>query len=1215
MMSDVYILAILPSGNVLAVALLSRGLGVAVIIIALLFALIIGGYARWRRRQARQRQRNLSAAIEAQASLAPKTLSDPNQRAALDKLRQRFQAGLQEFQSRGKDIFRLPWYLIIGEPGSGKTEAIRHSGVEFPPGLQNELQGSGGTVNMDWWFTNRGIVLDTAGRLVFNEAASGEAPEWIEFLRLLKKARYHCPINGLFIVLSVESLIRDSSEQIEQKARRLAQQLDLIQRTLDVRFPVYLLVTKTDLLAGFREFFSSLDDPLLCHQMFGWSNADPLDSKFQPDQVGEHLSTVAQRLRRRRLALLRESLSRRLEMTVKLSQAGASTHPPSSAPAPNDDVDALFALPESLLRLRPRLHLYLETVFTRGEWSPKPLFLRGIYFTSSMTEGKTLDEAIAFATGLPLDQLPEEEIRTVSRAYFLRDLFLEKVFRESGLVTRATNTIRLLRQRRFAVLGVTALSSLLFLGFASLAYGKLKKSVLDEMDYWKLGASSLARGVWSPPIVYRIDDTRDIYAYGGTNRVPASGEPTLVQYHARLEELAQRDLAGGWIFKPISWAIPGGVRARPLAQRVLFEDWVLDPVVQSVRSKLSHARPPGAEPSLTRLRESLVWLTDLEQEPLALNSAASRAVPEKTLQAFLSYLAEKDVRFDPELKKLLESVYAQPGAGQNSSHWPPDLLSGGRTLASNKALATGLRTFATAAVQVDKSVLQQMGLLNQWVDKLHAYSQAEQDWFSDNTDPCLSLRQHLLSAKFALDGAWAQFRGAAGVAPTNSPSPATLYSTLEAAASNSAPVSILASIKAGPGTLSEGNRLTGLVQEIQALLGPFPCVASGEVHNSYYQRQTWLAPLERDALERFSGKPAWEVRWNFYSEACLLGVTNAELSAEDIGHAWNSWALWTNKVNGFQSDLTRYFGPFKVAVDNACGRILRQAGSNTQQTLAVDYSHLVTSKLSAFSQPLREPTELASRRDWFGKVEHDLASAGILGGQARNLAPVLEAIPGAELGTLKDFTRCLRQQMRFPLLASASTDMDATAWSEARQLLNQTAAELDNPLWKSRPPLAEEAARLQAVLKKHQKLLDALTGKDDHIVEAEITTVPYERLSPVDKRVVSVFRYARAADGPPAAVEDLTRPRGPLFRKPMNQPAKLLLLADRNGAPLRQLEFGPWWLLHAIHDGKAAALEDGAVWQVKVPVTDEASKISGNLVLQVRLLSASRLPKPEEWVE
>ncbi len=258
-----------PIGQLAMVAQVSRGLGIAALAILCLFVLSVGGYATWRRGRARRGQRSLSAVVEAQAGMTPKSLRDPSQRAALEKMRQRFQAGLREFQSRGKDIFRLPWYLIIGEPGSGKTEAIRHSGVEFPPGLQNELQGSGGTVNMDWWFTDRGIILDTAGRLVFNDAQAGQAPEWIEFLRLLKKSRYHCPINGLFIVLSVESLVRDSAEEISRKARRLAQQLDLIQRTLEVRFPVYLLVTKSDLLAGFREFFENLSEPSLCQQMFG----------------------------------------------------------------------------------------------------------------------------------------------------------------------------------------------------------------------------------------------------------------------------------------------------------------------------------------------------------------------------------------------------------------------------------------------------------------------------------------------------------------------------------------------------------------------------------------------------------------------------------------------------------------------------------------------------------------------------------------------------------------------------------------------------------------------------------------------------------------------------------------------------------------------------------------------------------------------------------
>ena len=67
-----------------------------------------------------------------------------------------------------------------------------------------------------------------------------------------------------------------------------------------------------------------------------------------------------------------------------------------------DEVDAMFALPNSLTMIGPRLRRYLETIFVAGEWSAKPLFLRGIYFTSSMREGSALDEELAQAIGVPV---------------------------------------------------------------------------------------------------------------------------------------------------------------------------------------------------------------------------------------------------------------------------------------------------------------------------------------------------------------------------------------------------------------------------------------------------------------------------------------------------------------------------------------------------------------------------------------------------------------------------------------------------------------------------------------------------------------------------------------------------------------------------------------------------------------------------------------------
>ena len=59
----------------------------------------------------------------------------------------------------------------------------------------------------------------------------------------------------MVLVIPSDSLIKDSADAIERKAGKIAQELDKIQRTLGVRFPVFVLVTKCDLISGFREFF------------------------------------------------------------------------------------------------------------------------------------------------------------------------------------------------------------------------------------------------------------------------------------------------------------------------------------------------------------------------------------------------------------------------------------------------------------------------------------------------------------------------------------------------------------------------------------------------------------------------------------------------------------------------------------------------------------------------------------------------------------------------------------------------------------------------------------------------------------------------------------------------------------------------------------------------------------------------------------------------
>lgn len=388
--------------------------------------------------------------------------------ASIQNLNSKFAEGLEVFRKNGKDMYALPWYLLVGEPGSGKTEAVRHSNVGFPAGLQNTLQGLGGTMNMNWWFTNYAVILDTAGRLMFEEVAAGESNEWKEFLKLLRTSRPNSPVNGLLLVIPADSLIKDDDATIEQKATRIAQQLSTVRDTLKVRFPAFVIVTKSDLINGFREFYDSIDDPGLQHQMMGWSNHSSLDEKFEPRRLGEHFSQLADRIRRRRMALLMDPV-----------------HTEDANLRRIDQVDALYAYPEAMTQLVPKLQKYLEMIFSSGSWSGDPLFLRGIYFTSSMREGSALDADLAAAIGVPVDALPEGRTWKRERAFFLRDLFISKVFRERGLVLKSKSAKATRAARSLLVFGSAGFTALALIALTAWGAWSFRTSIGQHLKFWQ----------------------------------------------------------------------------------------------------------------------------------------------------------------------------------------------------------------------------------------------------------------------------------------------------------------------------------------------------------------------------------------------------------------------------------------------------------------------------------------------------------------------------------------------------------------------------------------------------------------------------------------------------------------------------------------------------------------------------------------------------------
>ncbi len=630
------------NGNTTAMLIIVIGLVIVGCLLAFYKAIL--GWVR------KRRANPLSQGLAGNAAAAPQGISEPARRARLDDLRRNFDQGVEKFRAAGKNLYSVPWYVLVGEPGSGKTEAIRHCNVGFPPGLQDQLQGAGGTLNMNWWFTNQAIILDTAGRLMFEEVAPGSTNEWAEFLKLLKNNRPNSPLNGILLVIPVDTLIKDSADQIEKKASKIAQQFDQIQRTLGVRFPVFIIISKCDLLNGFREFFDDLNDPQLQHQIMGWSNPANLDERFDPAAVTTHLETVKVRLNDRRQHLILDPVN---------------TEDPQARRV--DQVDALYAMPDSIAKIGPRLRRYLEMVFVAGEWSPKPLFLRGIYFTSSMTEGSALDAELAEVLGVPVDSLPEGRVWRRDRAYFLRDLFIEKVFREKGLVTRASNADKQQRTRRTIVLTTGFVAVVLLFVLAWLGSRQLEASIGKHRDFW-MDASS-----YDPKEMQIINQKASNKYYADANIGKEKAD--VAQFFGNNLPLVQSDIHIPLIFKPMTLFSTNINTERRTAYRALFENTVLAPAYDAARKKipaLADAWTPQATAALAQLMKleyakATTHLPDDKHPQVELDPLFAVALSEDDYKKFT---ADAD-----GLQQVADWIYTKDANGDKA--WPPALLAPG----------------------------------------------------------------------------------------------------------------------------------------------------------------------------------------------------------------------------------------------------------------------------------------------------------------------------------------------------------------------------------------------------------------------------------------------------------------------------------------------------------------------------------------------------------
>ncbi|WP_020096101.1 type VI secretion system membrane subunit TssM [Methylobacterium sp. 285MFTsu5.1] len=359
---------------------------------------------------------------------------------------------------KGNHLYELPWYIMIGPPGSGKTTALVNSGLRFPlarAATPEAIAGSGGTRYCDWWFTDEAVLIDTAGRYTTQDSdPRSDRQSWTAFLDILKKHRPQQPLNGVIVAISIAELLTSDEAEIAAHSTAVRKRLLELNERLGIDFPVYVLFTKADLLAGFQEFFGHLPES---SRRMVWGHTFQTDEKTR-NMIGD-VPAEFDALVERANAWLPDRLQ--------------------DEPNPTSRV-VLFGFPSQIASAKPRVVDFLNRVFEPSRYHVSAT-LRGFYFTSGTQNGTPIDQLIgSLSRSFGAQEVGAGAYSGQGRSYFLTDLLKTVIIGEAGWVSTDRQAVRRSNLMRLGAYAGLAVASAILVGLWWTSY--LRNSQLVQQS-------------------------------------------------------------------------------------------------------------------------------------------------------------------------------------------------------------------------------------------------------------------------------------------------------------------------------------------------------------------------------------------------------------------------------------------------------------------------------------------------------------------------------------------------------------------------------------------------------------------------------------------------------------------------------------------------------------------------------------------------------------
>ncbi len=330
-------------------------------------------------------------------------------------------------------LAHLPMYFVIGPEGAGKSRLIEESGLTSvlrdSQGRPRAVKGVGGGRDFNWWFTEQAFLLDMSGRTL-KRSQFADDEDWIEFLQSLQRQRPERPINGVVIAVAVHDVAGAAADQIGTLANTLRERLQDLGSHLGMEFPVYVVFTHADRIAGFAETFEAFDD-----EDAGQAWGATLSLEKVRGSAAEALFAA--------------------EYGVLVSALG--TLRTSRVHALSDDAQRLRALafPAQMTAMQDDLQRFMQLVFQRGKGPAEGGLLRGFYFVCSKVGTESVDRVLgpaATSAGLSARlQAPTPQV--ARRAWFGPELWRKIVLRDAMLASASQWARKNAERQRWLMLG------------------------------------------------------------------------------------------------------------------------------------------------------------------------------------------------------------------------------------------------------------------------------------------------------------------------------------------------------------------------------------------------------------------------------------------------------------------------------------------------------------------------------------------------------------------------------------------------------------------------------------------------------------------------------------------------------------------------------------------------------------------------------------------